>query len=92
MAEGVDRVLTLAEAQTMQDQGHAAAWIVTGNDARHPGKLVARPHTCAHDGGRFLPCVLVADNLVQLRAMLPTGATRRGELALFGPDILELWN
>ena len=34
MAEGVDRVLTLAEAQTMQDQGHAAAWIVTGIEER----------------------------------------------------------
>ncbi len=45
-----DRILTPAEAQAMHDRGEAAAWVVTCCDPRHPGKLVARPHTCAHDG------------------------------------------
>jgi len=72
-----DRILTPAEAQAMQDRGEAAAWVVTGCDPRHPGKLVARPHTYAHDGGRYLACVLVSDSLANLRARMPAGVSRR---------------
>lgn len=87
-----DHVLTPAEAQALHDRGEAAAWVVTGCDPRHPGKLVARPHTCAHDGGRFLACVLVADSLSNLRARMPAGVSRRGELAFSVPDMIELWD
>ena len=87
-----DRVLTPGEAQALQDRGGAAAWVVTGCDPRHPGWLVARPHTCAHDGGRFLPCVLVSQTLANLRAQLPAGVSRRGELGFTMPDMIELWD
>jgi len=60
-----------------------AAWVVTGCDPRHPGKLVARPHTCEADGGRFLTCVLVSGSLANLRARMQVGVSRRGELAFW---------
>ncbi len=88
-----DRILTPAEAQAMQDRGETAAWVVTGCDPRHPGKLVARPHTCAPDGGRYLACVLVSDSLANLRARMPAGVSRRDELPFFSvPDMIEMWD
>ena len=87
-----DRILTPAEAQVLQDRGEAAAWVVTGCNSRHPGRLVARPHTCAPDGGRFLACVLVSDSLANLRARMPAGVSRRGELAFSVPDMIEMWD
>lgn len=76
----------------MQDRSEVAAWVLTGCDPRHPGKLVARPHTCEHDGGRFLAFVLLADSLSNLRARMPAGVSRRGELAFLMPDVIELWD
>ena len=87
-----DHILTPAEAQALQDRGEAAAWVVTGCDPRYPGKLVARPHTCAPDGGRYLACVLVSDSLANLRARMPAGVSRRGELAFSVPDMIEMWD
>jgi len=52
----------------VQDQGETAIWVVTGCDPCYPGKLVARPHTCRQDGGRFVTCVLMSDSLANLRA------------------------
>ncbi len=87
-----DRELSPGEAQTIQDQ-QSLAWFVTATDPRHRGKLVARPHTCANDGGRFLSTVLLSDTLENLRARLPAGVTRRLELPTFiRPDIIELWD
>jgi len=87
-----DHMLTPAEAQALQDRGEAAGWVVTGCDPRHPGRLVARPHTCASDGGRFLTCVLLSDSLANLRARMPAGVSRRGELAFSVPDMIEMWD
>ena len=87
-----DHVLTPAEAQAMQDRGEVAVWVVTVSDPRHPGKLVARPHTCEHDGGRFLACVLLADSVSDLRVQLPAGVSYRGELAFSGLGMVELWD
>lgn len=91
--ENSDRVLTPMEAQAMQDKGAVAAWVLMACDARHPGKLVARPHTCEHDGGRFLPVVLLSDTLENLRARLPAGVSRRCELHFpLPPGAVELWD
>jgi len=76
----------------VQDRGEAAAWVVTCCDPRHPGKLVARPHTCAPDGGRFLACVPVSDSLANLRARMPAGVSRRDELPFSVPDMIEMWD
>lgn len=93
MMDSKDRELATAEAQAIQDQQSSLAWFVTACDPRHPGKLVARPHTCAHDGGRFLSTVLVSDTLENLRARLPAGVSRRGELSpLVPPGVIELWD
>lgn len=81
------------DAQAMQDQGKVAAWVLTACDPRHPGKLVARPHTCAHDGGQLLSLVLLSGTLDNLRARLPAGVSRRTELPFPMPaDMIELWD
>lgn len=93
MAEDVDRVLSPSEAQAIQDRQSSLAWFVTATDPRHPGKLVARPHTATHDGGCYLSSVLVSDTLENLRARLPAGVSRRYELSYFIPtDVIELWD
>ena len=93
MTDEDDRELTPGDAQAMQDQRKVGAWFVTACDPRHPGKLVARPHTCEHDGGKFLSSVLVSDTLENLRARLPAGVTRRRELyCVMPPGAFEVWD
>ncbi len=93
MTHDADRELSPNQAQAIQDQQSSLAWFVTACDPRHPGKHVARPHTSAHDGGKFLAAVLVSDTLENLRARLPAGVSRRYELLHFiPPDVIELWD
>ena len=88
-----DRVLSPAEAQAMQDRGEVATWVVMCCDPRHPGGLVARPYTRQHGSVRPLACVLVSATLANLRAWLPAGVSRRGELAYLVPaDTVEIWD
>lgn len=75
MAE-MDRLLSQAQAQAMQEAGEAGAWVLTSGDPRHPGKFVARGHSVTFDGGSLLAAVLVADTLEALRAQLPAGVAR----------------
>ena len=93
MTDDADRELSPNEAQAIQDQQSSLAWFLTACDPRHPGKHVARPHTSARDGGRFLSTVLLSDTLENLRARLPAGVSRRYELSRFvPPDAIELWD
>ncbi len=66
--------------------------MVTGCDPRHLGWLVARPHTFAPDGGRLPACVLVSDSLANVRARMPAGVSRWGELAFSVPDMIKMWD
>ena len=45
------------------------AWLVLPSPTG-PG-VIARPHTMAHDGGRWLPGHIAADSVDELRALLP---------------------
>lgn len=93
MAEDVDRVLSSSEAQAIQDKARVLTWAITAGSPRYPRKFVARPHTTTHDGGRYLPLVLVSDTLENLHARLPAGISRRYELSYFIPtDVIELWD
>lgn len=87
--------MTSADAQALQDatmRGTWLAWVITGADLEHPGRLTARAHTADHAGGVYLPGALVADTLEELRAMLPAGLTRHGRTSIDPPDVLELWD
>src|SRR3954454_4293389 len=73
--EGV--ALTPAEAQRLQDDARVSGcWLMWFVSYERTGKFIARAHTGAPDGGRWLPGELVADTLPELRAMLPAGLTR----------------
>ena len=50
----------------------------------------ARGHS-AHLRGHWA-CVLVSDSLANLRARMPAGVSRRGELAFPVPDMIEMWD
>ena len=77
----------------MQDRDHLTAWVLTGCDPRHPGKLVARALTASHEGGKFIAAVLVADTLEALRAQLPSGVSRHDmPLGSMPAGAIELWD
>ena len=86
-----DRELTLAEAHELHGQGAAVVWVIL---RVQPGDtLVARSHTVARDGGRFLPGRLVAGALQELRALLPAGLTQREALpGVTPPEWVEWWD
>ena len=87
-------ILTPAEAQRLQDEARAAGrwimWFVSYEEG--PGKFIARAHTAAHDGGKWLPGELVADTLDELRAMLPPGLTRWERTAMMAAEVVEVWD
>ncbi len=88
--------LTRAVAQAMQDdaktRGAWLMWFVTEADAQHLGKVVARAYEASHHGGQCQPGALVADTLDELRAMLPTGLTRRNAIVGAPVGELETWD
>ncbi len=88
--------MTPADAQAMHDDAAARGkwliWIVTGTDAEHPGKHVARAHQADHQGGTVQPGALVANTLVELRAMLPAGLARHDRTSALPPDVIEAWD
>ncbi len=69
--------LARADAQALQDnattRGGWLLWLVTDAGLDRPGRFVARAHTADVHGGAYLPGVLVADTLVELRERTPTG-------------------
>ena len=85
-----DRELTPADAREMRGQGDAVVWVVLRG---WPGDtLVARPHTLAQDGGRFLPGWVTASTLEELRALLPVGLTRcEAWPGVTPPEWVEWW-
>ena len=85
-----DRELTLAEARELHGQGDTLVWVVLREWAGNA--LVARPHTLAQDGGRFLRGWLTARTLEELRALLPAGLTRcEGRPGMTPPEWVEWW-
>lgn len=88
--------MTPAEAQALQDdatgRGTWLAWVVSNSDVDYPGRLTARAHTADHHGGVYLPGVLVASTLDDLRAMLPDRLTRHGRTSVDPPDVVEVWD
>jgi hypothetical protein len=84
------------DAQALQDDAVARdtwlVWLVSTNDLEHPGKVTARTRTANHQGGTTQPGALVANTLNELRAMLPTGLTRRGRTSALPPDVIETWD
>ena len=85
--------LTAAEAQRLQDDAREhGRWLMWFVSCERPGKFIARAHTAAHDGGKWLPGELVADTLDELRAMLPAGLTRHERSSVMSPEVLEVWD
>ena len=85
-----DHELTPAEARELQGQGASVVWVVLR--VQPGGTLVARPHTIARDGGRFLPGRLVAAALQELQALLPAGLTRcEAQPGITPPEWVEWW-
>ena len=83
-------LLTPIEAAALHDRPETVAWFVL--PASHGNGVIARAHTEAHDGGHLLPGHLAADDLGELRAMLPPGL-RRDNVRSAGspPGCLEWW-
>ena len=88
-------MLTDADAQALHDgavaRGTWLAWVVSNADLEHPGRFVARAHTCDHHGGVYLPGALIADTLVALRAQLPAGMTCHVWCSVDPPHVVEVW-
>jgi hypothetical protein len=62
------------------------AWIVTANPAEHEGRLVARLVTT-----RATPYVLVADNLHELRWLLPQGLVHEDRQPSDPVNVIGAW-
>ena len=71
----------------MRDQ-----WLMWFLSYERTGKFIARAHTAAPDGGKWLLGEMVADTLPELRAMLPAGLKRTDRSAVMGPEVLEVWD
>lgn len=88
--------MTPADAQALQDDATARgtwlAWVVSGADLEHPGRLTVGAHTADHHGGVYLPGALVAETLEALRVQLPAGLTCRGRASIDPPDVVEVWD
>ena len=67
-------------------------WFVMTDDPAFPGCHVGRVHTADHQGGVWLPGLLVADTLAELVALLLWGLTREGRAPFDPPDVLEAWS
>ncbi len=67
-------------------------WFVSAADPAHPEKFTAPAHTMDRRGGVPLPGVLVADTLDELRALLPAGLTRRDNVLVDPPAVVETWD
>jgi hypothetical protein len=85
--------MTPADAQRIQDDAQVAGrWLMWFVTFERTGKFMARTHTAAPDGGKWMPGMLVADTLDELRAMLPTGLTRRDRTPIMWPEVVEVWD
>lgn len=79
----------------MQDDATArGVWIswIVGTDAAHPGQVTARAHTADPHGGRYIPGVLVADTLDELRQQLPAGLVWHDRAPIDPLAVLEIWD
>ncbi len=67
-------------------------WFISAADPARPGKVTARAHTMDRCGRVPVPGVLVADTLDELRALLPAGLTRRDNMLVDPPAVVETWD
>lgn len=95
MAANMTAELTRLTAQELQDAaaayGSLLMWLVTDVDPVYRGKLVAHPHITDEHGGQYMPSVLVADTLSELRAQMPARLKVRPRDPFHLPAILETW-
>src|SRR5580700_11358780 len=70
-----DQIIDATMARSIQTDAARThpllAWVVTRNEAAHPGQFAARLVTDA-----VTPCVVLADTLGELHAQLPPGLDR----------------
>jgi hypothetical protein len=67
-------------------------WFVSLDRPGHPGKAVAWGVAADPSGCARLPGLLIAGTLDELRAMLPTGLTRRKRTEVMSADVIETWD
>jgi hypothetical protein len=85
--------LTAAEAWRLQEDARVRGrWLMWFVSYERPGKFVARAHTAAPDGGKWMPGEMAADTLEELRAMLPPGLTRWERSSVMSREVLEVWD
>ena len=65
----LDPLLSPADALALHQGDVPVAWLVL--PAPGGNGVIARPHTMAHDGGRWLPGHVAAGSLDELRGLLP---------------------
>lgn len=86
--------LTAADAQTTHDdaaaRGKWLVWTLTDTALQHPGKVVAHTHEADQRGGKLLPGALVANTLVEVHAMLPTGLVRLDLTLALPRDVIDV--
>ena len=93
MTEALSACMTPADAQRLQDEARERGqWLMWFVSYERPGKFIARAHTAAHDGGKWLSGELVADTVGELRAMLPIGLERTDRSAVMSPEVVEAWD
>jgi hypothetical protein len=85
-----DQIIDTVMAQSIQTDAARThpllAWVVTRNEASHPGQYVARLVTDA-----VTPYVLLADTLEELRAKLPPGLVRSEHQPAGSGIVVEVW-
>ncbi len=92
MRAQVSTAAATAGRDTTVDPSSRPMWFVSAADPAHLGRFTARAHTMDRRGGVPLPGVLVADTLDELRAMLPAGLTRRDNVLVDPPAVVETWD
>jgi hypothetical protein len=85
-----DQIIDAEMARSIQTDVARAhpllAWVVTRNEAAHPGQYVARLVTDA-----ITPYVLLAHTLGELHAKLPPGLVRSDHLPSDPGIVVEVW-
>jgi hypothetical protein len=85
-----DEIITPEMAVALQqralEHNDIPVWVISEDEPEHPGVPVARLIT---DGAT--PYVMIASSLLDLRAMLPPGLTRRARQAADPDDVVEVW-
>jgi hypothetical protein len=95
-----DYVSAFMNVRKEANKSHTAAiaadllpmWVVLGpGTTDYPGQYLARMWVVNHEGSDSTSCLIIANTLEEVLAMLPPGLTKLERSFSDDPNILEVW-